>query len=157
MGKTALAKNYIFKCRETWPPGKREVFGLHRDLCQCRTIFLRLASAGDAITIETANQALAQAVGEQLQPGTDRIQQQLGPFSVSGYVKRLVKEVSPLFIVIDDLERLFQSHGRFIQFCRNVLWSWMQTRQIHLLVLSSVPLFEGKKYDIRVPGSVCHR
>jgi hypothetical protein len=179
IGKTEFGKNYIRRCREEWPGGDFTPMGLKESLCACRTIIVTVGQKvfvnaqwlsqknHTLVWLEMAkvlNKLLAQAVIDQLDlSDVAHLPSYLtSPSdSTSDLVRAIVKELGPIFIVLDEIGQGFefnteeQSRDLFIQFCKDVLSGWMQTRHVYFLLVGYAPFLRnvGERKDYEAHSS----
>ncbi|KAF4148069.1 hypothetical protein GN958_ATG02763 [Phytophthora infestans] len=163
-GKTELGRKYIDQCRQALsnekpqdPENQQELTSReptqHRQpsqheflkqLCSCRTVLVRGTPRQFVVPPDLLkakmNEALATAISELLQPGT--MPATNASDAAYDFATELVRVLGPLFVVLDNVGEAFEdprgdvvSRERFMDACKNVLVSWTQVPQLHLLVL----------------------
>ncbi|KAF4036293.1 hypothetical protein GN244_ATG11663 [Phytophthora infestans] len=118
--------------------------GFLRQMCSCRTIFIRGKPQQFVVppNLQEArmNEALATAISEQLKPGTMPVTNVTD--TAYDFATKLVRVLGPLFVVLDDVGEAFEdqqgdvaSRGLFMEACKSVLVQWAQIPQMYFVVL----------------------
>ncbi|EGZ25877.1 hypothetical protein PHYSODRAFT_312145 [Phytophthora sojae] len=159
IGKSEFARQYIRCCREQWPKGVLALQAFKRSLRTCRTIVVEID----------------QAVFLELPDGAELPNYLCAPESVDArtFVHCLLRDLGPVFIVLDEIGRGFWSVGTdgtdtkveeasrnlFLDFCSSVLSTWMSTRHVYFLLVGYAPFLRnvGERKDDRSHSSSKHK
>jgi hypothetical protein len=168
MGKSTFARNYIRQCRKIRAGGN--IHPLLAEgiviLAECHTVFLSLQK-GSLHTSSGFSDVLVPALKSRLQelfevPPACLTQEWK---SASAFLKKLVQEAGPIFVVIDEIgsafvpigydindfniDSMLESRTKFFAFCTDELLSWLQTPGLFFLLAGrdSFLSFVGRRPD----------
>ena len=143
LGKSEFSKNYIVKCRESWPDEQRNEF--QRTLCDCHTVYILFHKG--ALLEDDFDSVVSQFLVDSLAPMFEVEPTILEPTNlpktVNDLLKKVAKAAGPLFIVLDEIGAAFeddklddtQRRAQFLSFCDNVLGKWLSLKNIFFLLL----------------------
>lgn len=160
LGKSAFGDHYIQRCRETYQ-GKQDEF--NRTLCASHTISIVLGKE-DLITDDfncKMNKLIVNALLNRFKTPPSVLSKI--PTTTSSFLTRLVHEVGPLFIALDEIGRAFEGdrlndterRNWFFRFCSHILGSWHCIKGVYFLLLgraSFLNCIAGSENVVPVPS-----
>ena len=163
IGKSDFGGHYILKSKMQWGTGKLTDF--QKTLCSCRTVIITLTEDCFVDRDENMEKIMLEILKSNLEDMFE-----VKPISLTKeyqdtkvFLKELVKDVGPLFIVLDEIGVAFgkysssdiQKREVFLRFCSKILRSWLLLDKVFFLLLGrgSFLSYVGQRKDEQIHPS----